>query len=109
MPSLIERFGIAKPGAHNEALAGTPEVNSNLYHLRRFHYDAANSCNSVQLQGLAKIAGASQIVFGTDWPIIETPARQLQGLQTSGFNAQELAGIHNVNAKRLFPRLSGNA
>lgn len=106
MPSLIERFGVGKPGTIDDVLAAPAEPNSNLFHLRRFHYDAANSCNAVQLQGLKTIAGASQIVFGSDWPIIESVGRQLQGLQTCGFNAQELAGIHRENAVRLFPRLS---
>jgi predicted TIM-barrel fold metal-dependent hydrolase len=108
MPSLIERLGIAEPGAHNEVLARPAEPNSHLYHLRRFYYDVANSCNTVQLQGLKTIVGASQIVFGTDWPVIESPLRQLQGLQTCGFSAAELKGIHRGNAERLFPRLAGN-
>ena len=108
MPSLIERFGVGLPGTHNDVFAGPAAPNSNLYHLRRFYYDAANSCNTVQLQGLKTIVGASQIVFGTDYPIIESPARQLKGLQTCGFSAKELAGIHRGNAERLFPRLNGN-
>ena len=69
MPSLIERFGVGKPGTHNDVFAGPAEPNSNLYHLRRFHYDTAASCNSVQMQGLKTIVGASQIVFGSDWPV----------------------------------------
>jgi predicted TIM-barrel fold metal-dependent hydrolase len=106
MPSLIERFGVGRPGTIDDVLARPAEPNSNLFRLRRFYYDAANSCNTVQLQGLKTIVGASQIVFGSDSPIIESPGRQLQGLQTCGFNAQELVGIHRGNAQRLFPRLS---
>ena len=66
MPSLIERFGIGQPGTHNDVFARPAEPNSKLYHLRRFYYDTANSCNTVQLQGLKTIVGASQIVFGSD-------------------------------------------
>jgi predicted TIM-barrel fold metal-dependent hydrolase len=110
MPSLIERFGIAKPGAHPEAFAGTPEPNSNLYHLRRFYYDVANSCNPAQLLALKIIlGGTSQMVFGSDYPIIQSPERQLQGLQKCGLSPQEIAGIHRGNAERLFPRLNGKA
>src|ERR1035441_8537823 len=106
MPSLIERFGIAKPGAHDDAFEGPAETNSNLYHLRRFYYDTANSCNSVQLQGLKTVVGASQIVFGSDWPMIESIGRQVQGLQKCRFSAAELTGIHRGNAEQhLFPRL----
>jgi predicted TIM-barrel fold metal-dependent hydrolase len=111
MPSLIERFGVAEPGTYNDVLAHPAEPNSNLYHLRRFYYDAANSCNTVQLQGLKTIVGASQMVFGSDWPMIPSKdlggvgRRQLQGLQTCGFSAAELAGIQRGNAERLLPRL----
>ena len=87
---MIERFGVAQPGAHNDVVEGPAEPNSRLYHLRRFYYDTANSCNTAQLQGLKTIVGASQIVFGSDWPMIESPARQIQGLQKCGFSAAEL-------------------
>ena len=63
-------------------------------------------CYGLEDGQLKTIVGASQIVFGSDSPIIESPGRQLQGLQTCGFNAQELVGIHRGNAQRLFPRLS---
>ena len=112
MPSLIERFGIAEPGLHAEALAGPAEPNSRLYHLRRFYYDTANSCNPVQLQALKTIVGASQIVFGSDWPMIPTNdfagvmGKQVQALHKCGFSeAKEVAGIHRGNAERFIPRL----
>ena len=106
MPSLIERFGIAVPGAHDDAFEGPAETNSNLYHLRRFYYDTANSCNSVQLQGLKTVVGASQIVFGSDWPMIESPGRQIQGLQKCRLSAAELTGVHRGNVEQhLIPRL----
>ena len=114
MPSLIERFGIAEPGLHAEALAAPAEPNSRLYHLRRFYYDTANSCNPVQLQALKAIVGSSQIVFGSDWPLIPTNdkagvmLKQIRGLQKCGFSGNELGGIHRANAERFVPRLSGN-
>jgi predicted TIM-barrel fold metal-dependent hydrolase len=50
--------------------------------------------------------GASQIVFGSDWPMIESIGRQVQGLQKCRFSAAELTGIHRGNAEQhLFPRL----
>jgi predicted TIM-barrel fold metal-dependent hydrolase len=110
MPSLIERFGVGLPGTHPDVFAAPAAPNSNLYHLRRFYYDAANSCNPAQLQALKTIlGGSSQIVFGSDWPFVDTAIRQLQGLQKCGFSAQELAGIHRGNAaERLLPRLNGS-
>jgi predicted TIM-barrel fold metal-dependent hydrolase len=116
MPSLIERYEIAEPGSYPEVFAAPAEPNSNLYHLRRFYYDVANSCNPAQLQALKIIlGGTSHIIFGSDWPSIPTKdkstvgLRQLQGLQKCGLSAQELAGIQRGNAVReLFPRLAGN-
>jgi hypothetical protein len=42
--------------------------NSGLYHLRRFYYDTASSANPVQMHAMKEFVGASQIVFGTDFP-----------------------------------------
>ena len=104
MPSLIQRFGIGQPDTIADALAGTPAPNSRLYHLRRFFYDTAQSTNPVQMQGLKLVAGASQIVFGTDYPF-GSAAKHLQGLEKCGFSAPELQGIQRENAARLLPEL----
>jgi predicted TIM-barrel fold metal-dependent hydrolase len=50
-------------------LAGTPNPNSKLYHVRRFYYDTAGSANPIAMQGLKTLAGSSQIVFGTECPV----------------------------------------
>ncbi len=112
MPSYIERFKIAEPGSTDEALAREAEPNSHLYHLRRFYYDVAQSCNSVQVQAIKAIAGTSQLVFGSDWPMIQTTdkanagSRQLKGLEKCHLNTTELAAIRGGNAGRLFPRIA---
>lgn len=103
MPSLIQRFGIGQPDTIADNLAGAPAPNSRLYHLRRFYYDTAQSTNPVQMQGLKLVAGAKQIVFGTDYPF-GSAARHLQGLEKCGFSAAELAGIHRDNAALLLPK-----
>jgi predicted TIM-barrel fold metal-dependent hydrolase len=104
MPSLVERFGIGAPDTIADNLAHLAEPNSRLYHLRRFFYDTAQSTNPVQMQGLKLIAGAQQIVFGTDYPF-GSAAKHLAGLEKCGFSAAELQGIRRANALRLFPRL----
>jgi len=103
MPSLVQRFGIGQPDTIADILARPAEPNSRLAHLRRFYYDTAQSTNPVQMQGLKLIAGASQIVFGTDFPF-GSAARHLQGLQKCGFNAAELRAIHRENALRVLPK-----
>ncbi len=104
MPSVIDRIGVGNPDTIAANLRGTPEPNSRLFHLRRFYYDTAQSTNTVQMQALKTIAGASQIVFGTDYPFGATAAKHVQGLRDCGFNADELANVQMGNALRLFPR-----
>jgi predicted TIM-barrel fold metal-dependent hydrolase len=104
MPSLVQRFGIGAPDTIADILAHPAEPNSRLFHLRRFYYDTAQSTNPVQMQGLKLIAGAQQIVLGTDYPF-GSAAKHLQGLEKCGFTDAELQGIRRTNAVRLFPRL----
>ena len=106
MPSLVERFGIGAPDTIADNLARPAEPNSRLSHLRRFYYDTAQSTNPVQMQGLTLIVGASQIVFGTDYPF-GSAAKHLAGLEKCGFTAAELRGIYRENAGRLLPKFQG--
>jgi predicted TIM-barrel fold metal-dependent hydrolase len=73
--------------------------------IRRLFYDTAQSANPVTMAALHKVAGTSQILFGTDFPYrsIEEHARDLAGC---GFGAAELGDIERGNACRLFPRLA---
>jgi 6-methylsalicylate decarboxylase len=104
MPSVIDRIGVGNPDTIAANLRGTPEPNSRLYHLRRFYYDTAQSTNTVQMQALKTIAGASQIVFGTDYPFGATAAKHVQGLRECGLSAEELQAVYTSNALRLFPK-----
>jgi predicted TIM-barrel fold metal-dependent hydrolase len=81
-------------------LAREPEANSRLHHLRRFFYDTAQSHNVLQMQALKGLVGASQIVFGADYPY-STILDHVEGLRECGFTAQELAGIDRNNALRI--------
>jgi predicted TIM-barrel fold metal-dependent hydrolase len=90
----------------SENLARPAEPNSRLYHIRRFYYDTAGSANPILMQAIAKLAGAVQIVFGSDFPF-GGPApivSIVQGLQTCGFSAQELRGIDRENALKILPK-----
>ena len=90
-------------GVSAEGLAAPAEVNSRLYHVRRFYYDTAGSANPVQMQSLKLLVPPSQIVFGTDFPFAN-PAATVTGLQGSGFTPQELRGIYRENTVRMLPR-----
>ena len=98
---LMNRFLGNQVSAAN--LAQTPPANSRLYHLRRFYYDTAQSTNPLQMQALKGLVGASQIVFGADFPYT-TIVNHVEGLQTCGFTAEELRGIDRNNALRILPK-----
>jgi len=89
--------------ASADALTTPPPPNSRLHHLRRFYYDTAQSTNPVLMQGLKGLVGASQIVFGADYPY-STIVNHVNGLQKCGFTPQELRGIDRQNALRILPR-----
>ena len=86
-------------------LSGTPQVNSRLYHIRRFFYDTAGSTNPILMQGIAKLAGASQIVFGTDYPF-GNGTTTAEGLQSVGFTEAQLRAVDRDNALRILPQYS---
>jgi predicted TIM-barrel fold metal-dependent hydrolase len=91
--------------ASAENLARMPELNSRLHHLRRFYYDTAASTNPVIIEALKRLVGASQIVFGTDFPF-GSSAGIAAAMRNTGLNAQEMAGVDRGNAARIFPTLA---
>ena len=89
-----------------ENLARTPQPNSKLYHLRRFYYDTAASTNPVNVQSLKMLVGASQIVFGTDYPFGNS-SNIGSALQKVGLTPEELRGVDRENAVRMLPKYRG--
>ncbi len=104
IPAIIGRLGIGGPDTLNGVLNRPAEPNSRLFHLRRFYYDTAMSTNVVQMQALKTIAGASQIVFGTDYPFGGDAAKHLQGLQSCGLTPDEVGAIERGNAAKFLPK-----
>lgn len=101
---LIGRF-LSRGGTHNVEFPATATPNSMLYHLRRFYYDTALSANRIQMQALKELVGATQIVFGADYPFV--PIRNTtEALQGCGFTAAELRGIDRENALGMLPARS---
>jgi 6-methylsalicylate decarboxylase len=98
---LMNRFLGAQVSA--ASLSHAPPLNSRLYHIRRFYYDTAQSTNPLQMQALKGLVGASQIVFGADYPY-STIVNHVEGLQTCGFSGEELHGIDRNNALRILPK-----
>jgi len=86
----------------NDVLIKPAAPNSKLWHLRRFYYDTAQAANPILMQGMKRLVGASQIVFGSDCPYVD-PVVYNKSLPQCGFTAEELRGIDRGNALRFLP------
>jgi 6-methylsalicylate decarboxylase len=93
---LVGRF-LGGENGPKVVLTSTPEVNSRLYHLRRFFYDAAGSTNAIEMPGLKALVGVPQIVFGSDFPFL-SPEETVEALHTSGLDDADVARIERENA-----------
>jgi predicted TIM-barrel fold metal-dependent hydrolase len=78
-----------------------------MYELQKFYYDTAQAFNPYTMPSFKKMVPASQIVFGTDYPLGGGSAAIVaKGLvENGGFTASELRAIDRENALRLLPRL----
>jgi predicted TIM-barrel fold metal-dependent hydrolase len=78
-----------------------------MYELQKFYYDTAQAFNPYTMPSFKKFVPASQIVFGTDWPLGGGSAAIVaKGLiDNGGFSASELRAIERDNALTLLPRL----
>lgn len=102
MPMLTGRVS-GLVGAYPDALAQTPDgVEAEL---RRLHYDVANSANKAAYSALTAVVPTSQVVFGTDFPIIPVEATA-GGLRRLGLTSDDMAAISNRNALALYPQLA---
>src|SRR5580692_7042613 len=104
LPAIIGRVGVGGPDDLGDNLSKPAAPNSRLYHLRRFYYVTAMSTNPVQIGALKTIAGASQILFGTDYPFGGDAVKHRQGLEKCGLSADELRGIFRENTAKLLPQ-----
>jgi predicted TIM-barrel fold metal-dependent hydrolase len=86
-----------------ETLARPADPNSRLHHVRRFYYDTAGSANPIAMQGITKLVGISQIVFGSDYPW-GTSLNIAQGLEACGLSYPELRAIDRENVVRFMPK-----
>ena len=101
LTALAGRFFGGPNSADN--LTKPLQANSRLYHLRRFYYDTAQSTNQIVMQALKSLVGASQIVFGSDYPY-STIADHAKALRKCGFTEAELRDIDRENAVRILPK-----
>ncbi len=70
---------------------------------KRLHYDTANATSAPTVAALLKLAPASQVTFGSDYPYF--PLAQIKDLRQQGLAAADIQAIESGNATRLIPRL----
>lgn len=74
------------------------------YELKRFFYEIANSANKPAIAALTSAVPMSQIMFGSDFPLVPIPLTA-GGLAKLGFSAADLGALSRDNAIALLPRL----
>ena len=73
--------------------------------LRRLHYEVANSANRPAMAALLSLVPATQVMFGSDFPLVPIEATQAK-LPSVGLSSSDLAAISRGTATRLFPRFA---
>ncbi len=80
--------------------------NGPMHELKKLFYETAGSVLPESFGPLLNLVGATNILFGTDYPWGRmTVAETLAGLRQQGFSPAELRLIERGNALNLFPRL----
>jgi 6-methylsalicylate decarboxylase len=72
--------------------------------LRTLYYDTASAASGPAMAALMKLVPVSQILFGSDYPFVDT-ADGVKGLAKIGLSKAQAHAIDRGNAERLLPRL----
>jgi predicted TIM-barrel fold metal-dependent hydrolase len=104
IPYLAGRFAIVdEMGIMGDELEPASES------FQRIYFDTALAWTDPVLHTLAAVAGARQVLFGTDFPYIRPDLAERAGehvANTTEFDAAERGLILGGNAAELFPRLA---
>lgn len=99
LPVLANRVSESLPEKRSEE-ATAALIND----IKQLYFDVAHATYPAPLSALTKIVPVSQILFGSDYPIVPFPVSE-GPLDHFGFSAGDLQAINRGNAERLFPRL----
>lgn len=99
LPVLANRVSESLPEKRSEQAA--TEL---MGEMKQLYFDVAHATYPAPLSALTKIVPVSQILFGSDYPIVPFPVTE-GPLDHFGFSAEDLQAINRGNAERLFPRL----
>ncbi len=99
LPVLANRVSETLPEKRSEqASAALMDEIKNLY------FDVAHASYPAPFSALTKIVPPSQILFGSDYPIVPFPVTE-NPLDRAGLPPDVLGAVNRGNAEKLFPRL----
>ena len=101
IPVLAGR--IAQLGAAPQLASKVPEGVETV--LKRQYYEIANSANAPAIAALTALIPATNIMFGSDYPLVPLPATA-NGLAKLNLSEEQLRAVRRDNALKLFPRLA---
>ena len=99
LPVLANRISETLPEKRSEK-----ESAEMIDEVKQLYFDVAHATYPAPLSALTKVVPTSQILFGSDYPIVPFPV-SAGPLDHSGFSESDLQAINRGNAERLFPRL----
>jgi len=73
--------------------------------LKHVYYEVAHAAYVEPLAALTKLVSTSQILFGSDFPIVQFPVTA-DRLDHYGFSESDMHAINRGNAEKLFPRFA---
>jgi predicted TIM-barrel fold metal-dependent hydrolase len=99
LPVLANRVTESLPEKRSEK-----ETGEMFDEVKQLFFDVAHATYPAPLSALTKVVPTSQILFGSDYPIVPYPV-SAGPLNHFGFSESDLQAINRGNAERLFPRL----
>jgi predicted TIM-barrel fold metal-dependent hydrolase len=99
LPVLANRVAESLPEKRSEK-----ETLELMGEVKQLYFDVAHATYPAPLSALAKVVPMSQILFGSDYPIVQYPV-SAGPLDHFGLSDSDLKAINRGNAERLFPRL----
>jgi predicted TIM-barrel fold metal-dependent hydrolase len=101
LPVLANRVSESLPEKRSEQAAAAL-----MSEMKQLYFDVAHATYPAPLSALTKVVPVSQILFGSDYPIVPFPVTE-GPLDHFGLSVEDLQAINRGNAERLFPRLKG--
>lgn len=99
LPVLANRVSETLPAKRSET--ATADV---MEQIRNLYFDVAHASYPAPFSALTKVVPLSQILFGSDYPIVPFPVTE-GPLETAGLPPGFLQAVNRGNAEKLFPRL----